>query len=266
MPITQSDGTVTKKKRGENCGDISPPLLVVIPAYNEEERILSVIAGVRKEIEGKIPFEILVVNDGSTDKTEEILLQDSEINLISHQQNAGYGTTLQCAYKFANRNGFQLLIQLDGDGQHHPFYLKKMYQELTEKKADVIIGSRFLECDDKPEIEGEAYTGTFFRLIGMKLFSHIASFFCSQTITDPTSGYIGMNRETFSFLCGDIYPNDYPDADVVIMLCKRGLRVKEIPVLMLRNESKGSLHRGLKPVYYIYKMFFSILVTLLRKH
>ncbi len=239
-------------------------VLIVVPAYNEEVRIASVLQGIRKELEGKIPFEILVVNDGSQDGTAEILAADDSISVITHLHNAGYGTTLQTAYKFAKRNNFPFLIQLDGDGQHHPFFLKKIYRELVTDSADVVIGSRFLPADEKPDVKGEVYTGTFFRLIGMKLFSFIASFFCSQKITDPTSGYIGMNRKTFSFLCEDLYPNDYPDADVIIMLHKRGLRIKEIPVLMLRNASQGTLHRGLKPVYYIYKMFFSILVTLLR--
>ncbi len=103
------------------------------------------------------------------------------------------------------------------------------------------------------------------RKIGMKVFGAIATFLIGQKVTDPTSGYQAMENRVFSLLSGDKFPIDYPDADVIIMLHRAHFRIKEIPVRMLPSPDDKSMHSGLKPIYYVFKMFLSILVTLLRK-
>ncbi|MBF0274140.1 MAG: glycosyltransferase family 2 protein [Nitrospinae bacterium] len=239
--------------------------LIVIPVFNEEKNIEKVLKGIQENLPKDIESEILVINDGSTDGTSQ-KLRNKEITVITHPFQSGYGTTLQTSYKYAASKRFDYLIQIDGDGQHHPFFIKDILGKLKSGEGDVVIGSRFMEVKENIHLEGNPYRGTFARMVGMKLFAFIVSFFTGLKVTDPTSGYIGMNREVFSFLKQDIYPVDYPDADVIIMLCKKGFNVIETPVLMSENKDKGTLHRGLKPVFYIYKMFLSILVTLLRKH
>jgi hypothetical protein len=99
----------------------------------------------------------------------------------------------------------------------------------------------------------------------MKFFGTIASIIIHQKVTDPTSGYQGMNRKVLEWVSSDRFPCDYPDADVIIMLHRAGFRIKEVPVRMFESQNKKSMHSGWKPVYYIFKMFLSIFVTLMRK-
>jgi glycosyltransferase involved in cell wall biosynthesis len=227
-------------------------ILIVIPALNEGERITALIQEVRKEIpEGRV----LVVNDGSSDQTEQKALI-SGAKVLSHPFNMGYGVALQTGYKYALKYGFDYVLQMDGDGQHDPHYLRALLEEVAEGKADVVIGSRFLG--------GGKYHVPLSRRIGMLLFGFIASRLCGQRITDPTSGYQALCRQTIEFCAGDAFPGDYPDADVLVMFHRAGFRIQEIPVGMHPNLEGRSMHNGLKPLYYIYKMLLSITLNLLR--
>jgi glycosyltransferase involved in cell wall biosynthesis len=227
-------------------------ILIIIPALNEEGRVAAVIREVKKSMPAGT---VLVVNDGSTDRTEfEALAAGAKV--LSHPFNMGYGVALQTGYKFALRNDFQFVIQMDGDGQHDPRYIKDLLREIREGKADVVIGSRF---------SGEGkYRAPWMRQMGIFLFRSITSLLCSQKITDPTSGYQTLNRRAMTFCIGQAFPCDYPDADVLVMLHRAGLRIQEIPVGMYPSLNKQSMHGGLKPIYYLYKMFLSIALNVLR--
>jgi len=226
--------------------------IVIIPAYNEEKNIEQVINGVKECLP---QADIVVVNDGSTDTTEKIAKKIKTI-VLSLPCNMGYGIALQTGYKYAKRKNYKYILQLDGDGQHDPFYLKDILETLITEKVNVVIGSRFLKK--------ESYKPPFFRKIGMKIFSFLTSLIIKQKITDPTSGFQGFNRDVLNFLTSEYFPVDYPDADVIIMFHRYGFKIKEVPVLMKKSPDK-SMHSGLKPVYYIFKMFLSVFVTLLRK-
>ena len=227
-------------------------ILVIIPAFDEEGQIATVVQRVKREIPGAI---VLVVNDGSSDQTEARALA-AGARVLSHPFNMGYGITLQTGYKYALKYGFQYILQMDGDGQHDPRYLPFLLQELTEDRADVVIGSRFLG-------EGD-YQTAWMRQIGIYLFRFVASYLCGQKITDPTSGYQGLSHRAVEFCTRDCFPGDYPDADVLVMLHRAGLLIREVPVHMHPNLQGRSMHSGLKPLYYIYKMLLSITLNLCR--
>jgi glycosyltransferase involved in cell wall biosynthesis len=227
--------------------------LVLIPAFNEEEQIAVVIQRVKREIPEAI---VLVVNDGSSDQTEA-KARAAGARVLSHPFNMGYGVTLQTGYKYALKYGFGYVLQMDGDGQHDPRYLSILLQEVREGRADAVIGSRFL---------GEGgYQAAWTRRAGIYLFRFVASFLCGQRITDPTSGYQALSRRAVEFCVRDSFPGDYPDADVLVMMHREGLRIREVPVRMHPNDQGKSMHSGLKPLYYIYKMCLSITLNLVRK-
>jgi glycosyltransferase involved in cell wall biosynthesis len=239
---------------------LNPSTLVLIPAYNEGGRIGSVLKGMK---DYNPLFDVLVVDDGSNDDTRREAT-GSGAKVISHPFNLGYGAALQTGYKYALARGYEILVQMDGDGQHDPSYITGLLAVIQKGEADVAIGSRFLgaqENDSRPPV----YQTTFFRKFGMRLFGTIASALIKQKVTDPTSGYQAMNRRVLEWVSSDKFPFDYPDADVIIMLHRAGFRICEVPVRMFENRNKKSMHSGWKPLYYVFKMFLSILVTLMRK-
>jgi glycosyltransferase involved in cell wall biosynthesis len=234
--------------------------LLLIPAYNEEARIESVIRGV-KEIYSFL--EVVVVDDGSSDGTRMRALE-AGAQVISHPYNLGYGVALQTGYRYALRGGYELLAQMDGDGQHDPAYIRVLLDKVQRGETDLAIGSRFLETQTLNRSQ-LPYRASLARRCGMWLFGMIASLIIKQKVTDPTSGYQAMNRKILEWASSDTFPWDYPDADVIIMLHRAGFRIREVPVQMYENRDKKSMHSGWKPLYYVFKMFLSILVTLMRK-
>lgn len=227
-------------------------ILIILPAYNEAENIAKVILRVKEVLPSD---DILVINDNSSDNTAEISL-GSGAKVLSLMMQMGYGVALQTGYKYAENLGYKYILQLDADGQHEPDYLKNILSELQNGNADVVIGSRFLHA--------ESYNPPLVRKIGMSIFSFLCSIATGQKITDVTSGFLGFKNTVLEFLTSDYFPVDYPDADAIIMMHKNGYKIKEIPVLMKAN-AKKTMHSGVKPFYYVFKMFLSILVTLLRK-
>ena len=227
--------------------------LVIIPAYNESQTIEEVIVKIKDCLSN---IDILVINDGSADATAEIAKKHGAI-VVSLPFNIGYGVALQTGYKYAQAKDYNYVLQMDADGQHEPKYLNDLLNVIKEDKADIIIGSRFLGQSN--------YQTLFIRRLGMIIFGKIASSIIKQKITDPTSGFQAMNRQVLRFLTGEFYPSDYPDTDVIIFLHLAGFRIKEIPVVMYSAANKKSIHAGFKPLYYIFKMFLSILMIFLRK-
>ncbi len=228
-------------------------LLVVIPAYNEERNLLKVIEKIR---EFTSDAEIAVVDDGSVDKTASSL--DSDTVLIRHAINLGDGAARQTGFKYALQKGFEFVINIDADGQHNPGDIVRILRELREKKYDIIIGSRF--------ISGKRSNNSLLRYIGSRIFSYVVRLLTGELITDPTSGFRGVNRKAMYFFANHFYPESYPDADVIIASHYSGLKIKEIPVSMNMRKAGKSLHVGLSPVYYMYKMCLSIFTALFYRY
>ncbi|MEZ6187625.1 MAG: glycosyltransferase family 2 protein [Planctomycetota bacterium] len=230
--------------------------LAIMPAYNESGQITGVIKSLRKAAP---EFDILVVDDGSRDHTAAEALAAGAM-VVRHPFNMGYGAALQTGYKFAasSPRHYDVLVQLDADGQHDPKYIYPLADRVLSGEVDVCVGSRFLV--------GGGYIPPFARRVGMVLFGYIASVVTRRRVTDPTSGYQALGRRVFEYFQLDLFPADYPDADVLILLHRAGFRAEEQPVEMQKNPIGQSMHGGvIRPLFYVFKMFLSIFVTLLRE-
>jgi glycosyltransferase involved in cell wall biosynthesis len=226
---------------------------IIIPAFNEEKQIASVIERIREYSDA----DIVVIDDGSGDMTSKIALKAGAF-LIRHPFNMGYGVALQTGYKYALKNDYEYLMQIDGDGQHDPGYIPALFAIVENRECDIVIGSRFLN--------NTTYRPGIFKWTGIKLFRQIIKVITGERITDPTSGYQCLSRKVFEFFTNDSFPCDYPDANVIIMLHRAGFKTKEIPVEMMPNPDGRSMHQGILTIsYYFFKMFLSIFVTLIRK-
>ena len=226
--------------------------MALIPAYNEQECIGSVIDGVRSALP---EAEVVVVDDGSADLTAEAAASCGAV-VLSLPFNLGCGAALQTGYKYAVENGFTLLVQLDADGQHDPASAPALLEAVRSGNTNVALGSRFLEG---------GYNWSFSRLIGSRLFSIITSAFMGKKITDPTSGFRAMDAAAMELYANGTYPTDFADSDVLIMTARSGLEVSEVPVKMLHSSSGKTMFTGLRPLYYVFKMMLSIMVTVTRK-
>jgi glycosyltransferase involved in cell wall biosynthesis len=219
-------------------------LLVVIPALNEAGRIRRVVEGVRRRVDA----DVLVVDDGSSDATAPEARAAGAIT-ATHAANLGYGAALQTGYRYALRHGYDAVLQLDADGQHDPASIPELLAALD--RADLVVGSRFLH--------GESYRPPLLRRLGMWLFGTVASGLAGQRLTDPTSGYQAISRRALAFYAHERYPADYPDADVLAMVVRSGLRLAEVPVRMLASPDGKSMHAGaLRQFYYVFRMSLAL--------
>jgi glycosyltransferase involved in cell wall biosynthesis len=226
--------------------------LVVVPAFNEAGAIGKVIEGIRAT-DPRLP--ILVVDDGSGDDTAAVA-HHAGARVVRLPFNLGYGSALQTGYKYALRERYDCVVQLDGDGQHEPADIPRLLGVLERGDADVVIGSRFLgESTYRPDAA---------RRIGMRVFRLLAFALTGVRFTDVTSGFQALDKRALRFFAAERYPADYPDADVLVMLTRAGFRVAEEPVRMYPKPGAQSMHAGLRPAYYIFKMFLSMLLTVLR--
>lgn len=231
-----------------------PRTLVIIPAYNEVQRIAAVIAGVQAAVPDAA---IVVVDDGSHDGTAAAATAAGAM-VLRHPFNMGYGVAIQTGYKYALVKGCDWLVQIDGDGQHDPASIPTLLAPLQDGTADFVLGSRFLG--------GLSYRPPLLRRLGMAFFRKIVAVVIRQPVSDCTSGFQAFNRDVINFFTSDLFPCDYPDADVLISLHLAGFRIREVPVRMNASATGKSMHSGIKPVYYVFKMLLSICVTLLRSH
>ncbi|MGC9317121.1 MAG: glycosyltransferase family 2 protein [Armatimonadota bacterium] len=228
--------------------------MIVMPAYNEAENIASTIARARLAAPD---LDIVVVDDGSTDNTLRVALE-AGATVLPLPVNLGYGGALQVGFMYAEANDYDEVVQLDADGQHEPACIPDLLNALRSGELDLVIGSRFLDGGD--------YRPSRARALGMAVMRWLTRVTTGKNITDPTSGFQAVNRTAISLYASDVYPSDYPDADVLIMIHRAGLRVGEIPVRMYDREAGQSMHSGLlKPIWYMFKMLLSIGLTLLRK-
>jgi glycosyltransferase involved in cell wall biosynthesis len=227
--------------------------LIIIPAYNEEKQIASVIEDIRKYSDA----EIVVIDDCSKDRTAE-RAGSAGARVIRHPFNMGAGVAVQTGYKYAFENDCGSLLQIDGDGQHHPAHIPDMFAMVENRRCDMAIGSRFLKNSE--------YKTGLLKSMAIKLFRLVIKMMTGETITDPTSGYRCMNRTVFRYFTGDEFPHDYPDANIIIVLHRMGFKTAELPVTMQPNPEGRSMHRGIfKITHYLFHVFMAIFITLLKK-
>lgn len=229
--------------------------IIIIPAYNEENNIGRVLQEIKSY---KLSSDILVVNDGSVDKTEMVADRE-QVTVIRHPFNLGYGAALQTGFKYAVQKGYKYVVQFDADGQHDPADIGKILEELRKNHVHIVIGSRFLG-------QGTLKTGLSKKIV-IAIFTFLIRILTGTRVTDPTSGFKGLGRPLFSYysVMGK-YPEDFPDADILIQTIKCRYNVSEIPVNMHNRLSGKGMHDGfsLKHLYYLCKIILSILIILLR--
>jgi len=225
-------------------------VLIIIPAYNEEKNIATVINSLYCENPN---WDIIVVDDGSTDKTYSIAKGTKKAIVLSLSFNLGIGGAVQTGFKYALINDYDFALQCDGDGQHRPQEITK----LLSITSDVVIGSRFLK-------KNKGFGSTFFRRIGIIFFQFLIRILTGKNITDATSGFRLYGRKAIKLL-SSYYPDDYPEPEAIVYLLKNGLEVREIPVIMDSRISGKSSINFFDSIYYMVKVAVSILLTKMRK-
>jgi glycosyltransferase involved in cell wall biosynthesis len=217
-------------------------ILVIIPAYNEEAAIKDTVTNLIKTC----PYDYIVINDGSTDRTLDIL-KENKFHYLDLPVNLGIGGAMQTGYRYALQKGYQYAIQLDADGQHNPKDLENLVSEIKNSSYDMVIGSRFVQKTD--------YKGSFFRRMGILYFYYLLYMIAGIKITDPTSGYRIVNRKVMREFA-NYYPVDYPEVEVLAKLAKKGYKIKEIKVDMNARQGGKSSITPLKSLYYMTKVTF----------
>lgn len=221
--------------------------LLIIPAYNEQENIEKVIG----ELIQKFPqYDYVIVNDGSEDLTEEIC-EKNGYNLLNLPINLGIGGAVQAGYRFAKKYGYEIAIQIDGDGQHDVRYVQDVIEPILEGKADVVIGSRFLKR--------EGFQSSAARRAGIRILSGLILICTGTKIYDVTSGFRAVNRKFIDIYAED-YPSDYPEPEALITAVLSGGRVKEVPVIMKERSGGTSSINMRKSIYYMIKVTLAILI------
>lgn len=229
-------------------------VLVIIPAYNEAATIADVIAALRSHAPDA---EVLVVDDGSADATASIVAGIPQVRLLRLPFNLGIGGAMQTGFKYAYRNGYDIAVQCDADGQHPAESLPALVSRVAEGSADVVIGSRY--------VMDSGYRPSLLRRIGKSLLSRWVNLLIGGGVTDTTSGFRAMNRRALAVV-STIYPEDYPEPEVLVILHRFGLKVVEIPVKMRPRQGGETSIRPQGAAYYMIKVTLASLIDIFRRY
>ena len=225
-------------------------VLAIVPAFNEERSLPSVVAGLRRSAPG---VDVCVVDDGSTDGTA-VVARSLGATLLSLPVNLGIGGAVQAGYRWARDHGYDVAVQVDGDGQHDTSYLPALVAEVAGGRSDLVVGSRFAG----PRVAG-AFRSTWSRRAGIRYLSAMLRLRCGARVSDPTSGFRAAGRGAIELFARS-YPPDYPEPESIAVAARAGLRVTEIPVRMserLHGESSIDLGRSF---YYLVKVTMALVL------
>jgi len=231
---------------------VEKKVLVILPAYNEEDSVEKVIGDVKTHLS---QADILIVNDGSTDHTPE-KAKACGATVLNLPFNLGIGGAMQAGYRYAFEKGYDIAIQVDADGQHDAKEIGKLLKVLEEKKMDVAIGSRFIGDSE--------YKSSAMRRMGISVLSQVISIIAGQKMTDPTSGFRAANRKAIQLFAFD-YPQDYPEPEVLILLHQCRLKMTEVSVGMHERYSGESSITKMTSIYYMVKVLLAIFVDCFKK-
>lgn len=225
--------------------------LIIIPAYNEEEAI----AGTIRDIKLNAPdYDYIIINDASTDRTEEIC-RENNYPCLTLPVNLGIGGAVQTGYLYARDKGYDIAVQVDADGQHDVRYLNKLLERLIETKAGMVIGSRF--------IEREGFQSSAMRRVGIHFLTGLIRLFSGKIVRDPTSGFRMVNREVICRFARN-YPRDYPEPESTVYLLRNKYKVEEVPVQMRERQGGISSIHFWRSIYYMIKVSLAIMIEWLR--
>ncbi len=232
---------------------IKKEVLIIIPVFNESANIDKLI---HKVYDNYPQWDILVVNDASTDNSGQLAESTKKATVIHLPINLGIGGCVQTGFKYARKHNYRFALQFDGDGQHKVSEIIKLVRPLKKKEADVIIGSRF-------NIKHDGYKSDRIRRVGIKIFELLSYALIHQRITDHTSGFRAYNRKAIRFL-SDNYPTDFPEPEVVILLGRNGFIIKEKFAQMLQRQGGISSIPLAKGPYYMFKVMLSMIMASMR--
>jgi glycosyltransferase involved in cell wall biosynthesis len=227
--------------------------LAIVPAYNEEHSIGAVLEEIRA---AEPDLHVVVVNDASEDATAAIAARAGAA-VLNLPFNVGIGGAMQTGYQYALEHGFELAIQVDGDGQHDPREIGQVLEPILDGRADLVVGTRF--------VTGGGYRGTRVRRVGIRLFAAIVSVMVGQRVSDTTSGFRAVNRKALRLFAAE-YPHDYPEVESMVLLSRHGLRLLEVPVQMRVRETGNSSITALRSVYYMVKVLLALFIGLFRRY
>lgn len=225
--------------------------LAIVPVFNEGASVRKVVTRLRRALPD---FDVLVVDDGSTDNT--VRQVPSDIPVVSLPFNLGIGGAMQTGYRFAALYGYEVAVQVDGDGQHRPTEVRRLVDHLLEGNADLVVGSRFMEL--------HGYKQSPIRKLGALLLRALIKTLCGKYMTDCTSGFRAANRRVIRAFA-HWYPEDYPEPEVVLLLQRAGYRVEELPVKMRHRRTGRSSISLMRGVFYMVKVTVCLLLDMARE-
>lgn len=229
-------------------------VLIIIPAFNEADSIRPVVQRIKKM---HPEVSVLVVNDGSTDETSREAYE-AGARVVTLPYNLGIGGAVQTGYKVAFKEGYDIAVQIDGDGQHDPVYLDALLKPVRAGELDMCIGSRFLDENDA------GFKSTFMRRIGIQMFVKLLDYLIQVKLTDPTSGFRAINRKLIERFA-ESYPIDFPEPEAIKHAQRYGAKIGEVPVKMKDRQGGQSSIRYFKTAYYMIKVTLAILIDTLRE-
>ncbi len=226
-------------------------LMIIVPAFNEE----AAVAGVVEEIQRVVPgVPVLVIDDCSADGTAAAA-KGAGAQVLSLPYHLGLGGGVQAGYRLAFELGYEYVIRLDGDGQHDPAYIPKLFDVLKTSGCQMVIGSRFVD----PEA---AYTSVA-RSWGIRFFRIILRPILGKTVHDPTSGYVGVNYDALA-LFSKSFPLEYPEIEALVVLQRKAFRFQEVPCKMRPRRTGRSTITAGKSLYYIIHVLLGVFVNILK--
>lgn len=230
------------------------PNLAIVPAHNEAEAIAATIAAIGRWAPD---FDVLVIDDGSTDLTAE-RARATGAAVLRLPFNLGIGGAMQSGYIYAREHGYEVAVQVDGDGQHDPRHIGELLACLRgDPSLNMVTGSRFLDP------EGDGYRSSRARRVGIRIFARVLSALTRQRITDPTSGFRMTDRHGIELFAND-YPRDYPEVEAILLMHTHRLRSRELPVVMAPRLTGVSTISSTQSVYYMVKVLLAVFVALFR--
>jgi glycosyltransferase involved in cell wall biosynthesis len=228
--------------------------LAIVPALNEERTVPVVIGELRSFDAG---LDIVVVDDGSTDRTADVAAALG-VYVLRLPFNLGIGGAVQTGFRFAHERDYDIVVRVDGDGQHDPSQLGRILEPVLVGRADIVVGSRFAT-------EEGGYRSSRSRRIGIRILAAVVSRVVGQRVTDTTSGFQALNRQGIALFAGD-YPHDYPEVEATVMVFRHRLRLVEVPVTMRERGGGSSSITALRSIYYMVKVLLAIFVGLFRRN
>ncbi len=227
--------------------------VAIVPALNEE----ATVAGVVDELRAFDPgLDVVVVDDGSTDRTAEVAAARGA-RVLRLPFNLGIGGAVQTGFRYAFERGYDLAVRVDGDGQHDPAQLAAVVAPVLRGEADIAVGSRFAA-------DAGGYRSSRSRRLGIRVLAGVVSRIAGQRVTDTTSGFQALNRRGIALFARD-YPHDYPEVEATVMVFRHRLRLVEVPVAMRERGGGRSSITTLRSIYYMVKVLLALFVGLFRR-